>query len=124
MQSNIGTSYKGGLNITLMSKAASVHIASAAAQNLSLLSANTEFDVSVTMENNSAAEAKGNIFAAFYCGGRLMCLTSTPVNTSAVSTPYTLKLKSPAEMTGERKVIVYYTAGINDYSILDIKEIY
>lgn len=124
VQSNIGTSYKGGLNITLMSKAASVHIASADVQNLSSLSANTEFDVSVTMENNSAAVAKGNIFAAFYCGGRLMCLTSTPVNTSTASTPYSLTLKTPAEMTGERKVIVYYTAGINDYSILDIKEIY
>lgn len=124
IKSMVSSGYDDDTEFTFVTASQPVFMQSATSSTpLAEIPTNTEFTVEVALKNNSGAATTGYIYAAYYCGNQLQSISSVPVGGPTATQTYTMPLKTLDEMSGERKVVVYYMNGRNDFCAIDTFEI-
>ena len=74
------------------------------------------------MKNNSGASTTGYIYAAYYVGNQLQDISSVPVSGPTANQTYSMPLTTGSS-SDDRRVVIYYTNGRNNFSAIDTFEI-
>lgn len=124
IKSMVSNGYDDDTEFTFVTASQPVFMQSATSSaSLAEIPVNTPFTVEVSLKNNSGASTTGYIYAAYYCGNQLQSISSTPVSGPTANQTYNMPLTTRDAVPGERKVVIYYTNGRNDFSAIDTFEI-
>lgn len=87
---------------------------------ISSITPNKEVTVKADLKNKEASTLKGRAFAVMYAGKQMVSMNFIDVDEAKGSDSKDIKIKAPAEISGEIEIAVFFAAGTDDFAVTDI----